>query len=159
MRFLIASTFTNALQSLNKEEQAQAKQAAFEFQLNPQNPGFKFHRVHRAKDKHFWTFRINRDLRAVVHLTADTFTLCYADHHDDAYRWAERRRLEVHPTTNAVQLVETHEHIEEVIKRIVREEVTDPPAFARYEVGYLLSLGVPVDWMDCIRSILSLIHI
>jgi superfamily I DNA/RNA helicase len=153
MRFLIASTFPRSLQSLSSEEQVQAKKAAFEFQLNPQNPGFKFHRVHRAKDKNLWTFRITRDLRAVVHLTDDTFTLCYADHHDAAYQWAERRRLEVHPATGAVQVVETHERIEEIVRQVVREEVTDPPAFARYEVGYLLSLGVPVDWVDCIRSI------
>ncbi|MDG1480100.1 MAG: AAA family ATPase [Myxococcota bacterium] len=153
MRFLISSTFTKSLQSLSSGEQAQAKLAAFDFQLNPRNPGFKFHRVTRAKDKRFWTFRITRDLRAVVHLTDDTFTLCYADHHDGAYTWAERRRLEVHPTTGAVQIIETHEHIEEVVRKIVREEVTEPPAFARYEVGYLLSLGVPVDWVPCIRSI------
>ncbi|MFT5682309.1 MAG: DNA replication ATP-dependent helicase Dna2 [Myxococcota bacterium] len=153
MRFLISSTFAKSLQSLSNDEQSQARQAAFDFQLNPRNPGFKFHRVDRAKDKRFWTFRITRDLRAVVHLTDDTFTLCYADHHDAAYRWAERRRLEIHPTTGAVQIIETHEHIEEVVRKIVQEVVTDPPAFARYEVGYLLSLGVPVDWVDCIRSI------
>jgi hypothetical protein len=32
--------------------------------------------------------------------------LCYVDHHDEAYQWAERRKLETHPKTGAAQLVE-----------------------------------------------------
>jgi hypothetical protein len=31
------------------------------------------------------------------------------DHHDKAYDWAERRKLETHPTTGAAQLVEIRE--------------------------------------------------
>ena len=27
--------------------------------------------------------------------------LCYVDHHDNAYQWAERRKLETHPKTGA----------------------------------------------------------
>ena len=40
--------------------------------------------------------------------------LCYVDGHDDAYRWAERRRLETHPTTGAAQLVELREVVQEI---------------------------------------------
>ena len=37
------------------------------------------------------------------------------DSHDDAYRWAERRRLETHPTTGAAQLVELREVVQEIV--------------------------------------------
>ena len=40
--------------------------------------------------------------------------LCYADHHDAAYRWAERRVLERHPRTGAAQLVEVRETVREI---------------------------------------------
>ena len=43
--------------------------------------------------------------------------LCYVDHHDAAYRWAERRRIETHPVTGATQLVEVRERVEEVAVR------------------------------------------
>jgi len=36
------------------------------------------------------------------------------DHHDPAYRWAERRRLETHPTTGAAQFVEIREQVREI---------------------------------------------
>ena len=35
-------------------------------------------------------------------------------HHDDAYRWAERRRMEVHPATGALQIVEVRERVVEI---------------------------------------------
>lgn len=40
--------------------------------------------------------------------------LCYVDHHDRAYQWAERRKLEIHPKTGAAQLVEIRETVEEI---------------------------------------------
>ena len=37
--------------------------------------------------------------------------LCYVTHHDKAYEWAARRRLEVHPKTGAAQMVEIRERV------------------------------------------------
>ena len=50
--------------------------------------------------------RVNDDIRLIVHRTATSLLLCYVGHHDAAYAWAERRRIERHPTTGAAQLVE-----------------------------------------------------
>lgn len=67
MNFLIADTFTASLARLTGEEQKAVKMAAFELQLNPANPGHSFHRLDKAKDKNFWSVRVNRDLRLIVH--------------------------------------------------------------------------------------------
>ncbi len=53
MNFVIADTFTKSLGRLDKSSQALVKQAAFDFQLNPANPGFKFHKLDKARDKNF----------------------------------------------------------------------------------------------------------
>ena len=37
------------------------------------------------------------------------------DHHDRAYDWAERRKLETHPKTGAAQLVEIRETVKEIL--------------------------------------------
>ena len=152
MKFQIATTFLDSLTRLTAKEQAQAKKAAFDFQVDPAHPSFKFHRIQRSREKHFWSFRVSSELRVVVYKTEEDFTLCYAGHHDDAYSWAERRHYEVHPTTGAVQLVETRETVEEVVRRVVREEEQEPAIFARYGLGYLLGLGVPVEWADWIHA-------
>lgn len=44
-----------------------------------------------------------------------SFLLCYVGHHDDAYNWAQRRKLETHPTTGAAQLVEVRETVQEIV--------------------------------------------
>ena len=95
-----------------------------------------------------WAFRASADLRIIVHRTAATFTLCYVDHHDKAYAWAERRRLENHPVTGAAQIVEVLERTEEHVRRIVREEIVDPPIFSKFDRHYIHALGVPAEWLD-----------
>jgi hypothetical protein len=50
------------------------------------------HKLDRAKDKKFCSVRVNQDLRLIVHRTAGSLLLCYVDHHDDAYAWAEPSR-------------------------------------------------------------------
>ncbi len=152
MRFIIADTFMKSLARLEREEQGLVKQAAFEFQAQPDNPGFSFHKLERARDARFWSFRVNRDLRIIVHRDgASSLMLCYAAHHDDAYQWAERRSLDVHPTTGAAQFVEVRERVEEVVRQIVRE--TEPPLFAGYKKSYLLGLGVPPEWVDPLATV------
>ena len=68
-----------------------------------------FHKLDKARDKNFWSVRVSSDIRLIVHKTAGSLLLCYVDHHDKAYDWAERRKLETHPKTGAAQLVEIRE--------------------------------------------------
>lgn len=97
MRFMIADTFTKSLGGLAGADQNLVKQAAFDFQLNPAQPGARFHRLDRVRDKNFWSFRVNRDVRIIVYKNRSDLILCYADHHDRAYAWAENRQLEPNP--------------------------------------------------------------
>ena len=114
MEFRIADTFTDSLTKLTGDEQKATKTTAFDLQMNPANPGMSFHKLDRAKDPNFWSVRVNRDIRLIVHKTADSLLLCYVDHHDPAYRWGERRKLHTHPKTGAAQLVEIRETVQEI---------------------------------------------
>src|SRR5262249_51968687 len=114
MEFRIADTFTDSLARLSGDEREAVKTTAFDLQLNPANPGMRFHKLAKAKDKNFWSIRVNDEVRLIVHKTGASLMLCYADHHDKAYAWAERRRLETHPKTGAAQLVEIRERVEEI---------------------------------------------
>lgn len=91
---------------MTRDEQKAAKLAAFELQMNPKSQGLQLHRIDASKDPNFWSIRVNKDIRIIVHKTAASIMLTYVDHHDDAYKWAERRRLEAHPKTGAIQIVE-----------------------------------------------------
>ena len=117
MRFCIADSFQSALSRLSAQEQKAVKETVFDLQMNPAAPGLQFHRIGKSKDPNFWSMRVSSDIRLIVHKTRDSFLICYVDHHDDAYVWAERRRIEAHPTTGAAQIVEVRERIQEIIIR------------------------------------------
>jgi hypothetical protein len=153
MDFRIADTFTASLARLNGAEQKAVKTTAFDLQLNLSNPGLRFHRLDRPRDPNFWSVRVNDDIRLIVHRTPRSLLLCYVGHHDAAYAWAERRKIERHPVTGAAQLVELPERVE-----IAPVPVTAaPPAAARpllfAGVGddKLLGYGVPPEWLDAVR--------
>lgn len=157
MEFLIADTFTDSLARLTGEAQKAAKTTAFDLQINPASPGLSLHRIDRAKDKKFWSVRVNEDVRLIVHRTASSLMLCYVDHHENAYTWAERRRIETHPQTGAAQLVEIRERIEEItIPRYVEVErpaPARPPLFAALRGDMLLNYGVPPEWLGEVQAV------
>ncbi len=160
MEFRIADTFTDALAKLPAQEQKAAKTTAFDLQLDPSAPGLQFHRIDKSKDPNFWSMRVSRDLRIIVHKTASSLLLCYVDHHDKAYDWAVRRRIEAHPRTGAIQIVEVRERVEEIrppVPIVPQAAVAvappaGPPLFEALSPNELLSIGVPQDWISDIRS-------
>lgn len=156
MEFRIADTFTDSLARLTGEEQKAVKTTAFDLQLNPSNPGASLHKLDQSKDPNFWSARVNKDIRIILHRTAGSLLLCYVDHHDKAYSWAERRKLETHATTGAAQLVEIRERVQEIMVPAYVEakpgHVTKQPLFTGLSEQLLLSYGVPPEWLDDVRK-------
>jgi mRNA-degrading endonuclease RelE of RelBE toxin-antitoxin system len=157
MEFRIADTFTDSLARLTGQEQKAVKTTAFDLQLDPVNPGMHFHKLDRAKDPNFWSVRVGADIRLIVHKTASSLLLCYVDHHDPAYTWAERRKIERHPTTGAAQLVEVRERVEEipVFQPVVVEPLPPTPKsalFGNLRKFEIMSFGVPEEWVEDVRK-------
>ncbi len=156
MNFLISDTFTDSLARLTGEEQKAAKTTAFDLQVNAAGHGMSFHKLDKVKDKNFWSVRVSSDIRLIVHKTQSSLLLCYVDHHDKAYDWAARRKLETHPTTGAAQLVEIRETVKEVMVPVyVQTDLPMPlkPAlFADLSDEVLLGYGVPAEWLDDVRK-------
>ena len=78
MEFRITDTFTDSLAKLTGDEQKAVKTAAFDLQINPANPGMSFHKLDRAKGANFWSVRVSRDIRLIVHRTGATHS-CLRD--------------------------------------------------------------------------------
>lgn len=158
MEFRIADTFTDSLARLTGDEQKAVKTTAFDLQLNPANPGMSFHKLDKARDKNFWSVRVNADIRLIVHKTNGSLLLCYVDHHDKAYSWAERRKLQTHPKTGAAQLVEIRETVHEIIvptyveATVAKRKVSLQPLFEHLTEDELLGYGVPNEWLDDVHS-------
>jgi hypothetical protein len=100
---LAASTFTDALGRLTSQEQKQVKIKTMDLMLDPRGNGLQLHKVEASPG--FWTARVNQDIRLVLHKDGDQTLLAWVGHHDEAYRWAERRRLVQHERTGSMQFV------------------------------------------------------
>lgn len=153
MEFRISDTFVDSLSRLNNQDQKEVKTTVFDLQVNPSTHGMSFHKLDCARDPNFASVRVSSDIRLIVHQAPGSLLACYVGHHDDAYRWAERRKLETHPTTGAAQLVEIRETVQEIIiPTYVTEERPKPPLFANKSDEELLGFGVPHEWLGDVRT-------
>jgi superfamily I DNA/RNA helicase len=160
MDFRIADTFTDALARLPSQDQKAVKISVMDLQLDPTGPGLQMHRIDKSRDANFWSARVNRDIRLILHKTGSSLLVAWVGHHDEAYAWAERRRIETHPRTGAVQIVEVRERVEEAQPDLARIwSPAESPVFAVAEApvpsflfdaltsDQLMSIGVPEDWI------------
>lgn len=160
MDFRIADTFTDALARLPSQDQKAVKVSVMDLQLDPTAPGLQMHRIDKSRDANFWSARVNRDIRLILHKTGSSLLVAWVGHHDEAYAWAERRRIETHQRTGAVQIVEVRERVEEAQPDLARVwSPAENPVFAVAEApaasflfdsltsDQLMSIGVPEDWI------------
>lgn len=156
MEFRISDTFTDSLIKLTNQEQKAVKMTSFDLQLDPSSSGLRFHKLSRTKDPNFWSVSVNKDIRIIVHRTSASLMLCYVDHHDDAYKWANKRKIERHPRTGAAQLVEVRETVEEIIvHKPVEVAAPTPvkvPLFASISDDELLNYGIPSEWIESVQK-------
>ncbi|KHL24159.1 DNA helicase [Croceibacterium mercuriale] len=159
MTLLLASTFNDALTRLSGAEQKQAKLTAFDLQLDPAGNGLQMHRIDSAPG--FWSARVSQDIRIILHKDGGTTTLAWVDHHDDAYAWAERRRIVRHERTGAMQIVQLVERVEETpvvdaqpapAFRAPAASKPVPQPFWALTDDQLLDVGVPRDWLQVVRE-------
>lgn len=155
MEFRISDTFTASLARLTNEEQKLVKTTVFDLQMNPASPGMQFHRIDQSRDSNFWSVRVGSDIRVIVHKTQSSFLVCYVAHHDKAYDWAERRKIENHPNTGAAQIVEVRELVKEIFIPKVVEVVAAKPIKRLFEnilESELLSYGIPPEWLNDVKA-------
>src|SRR5450759_2947664 len=140
------------------------------FQADPKSPSINYENINGARDPNLKSIRLDKDWRGIVFKpdTGDVYVLLYVDRHDDAYRWAENRKLTINPVTGAMQMV----IFESVVQQVesperpeslpaIRAEVPTPaiaepasqPLFGNWDDRELMSIGVPEEALSAVRTI------
>jgi superfamily I DNA/RNA helicase/mRNA-degrading endonuclease RelE of RelBE toxin-antitoxin system len=150
----VAKSFFKSCQTLKTDDRSRVFDFMAKLYENPAHPGLNLEGIKTAIDKNMRSARISKSLRAIVHVMGTLYTLLYAGNHDEAYDWAGKHSLKHHPVTGVLQIVES---VESVKKVIVEDTEADPSptTFQAYDDSYLLSLGVPEDWLSVIRHVKS----
>jgi superfamily I DNA/RNA helicase len=149
----LSKDFLLAFSKVQRSHQKKVREFFETFQAHPESTGLHYEPIQSAREKSFYSVRIDQAYRAIVAKPdPNLYVLLWVDHHDEAYRWAERTRLKVHPATGALQVVEIG---------AVTEETTDSKPAAPAQAGslfdqvkdkHLVQLGVPEELLPAVRA-------
>ncbi|TLD46994.1 MAG: ATP-dependent DNA helicase Rep [Accumulibacter sp.] len=165
----LAQDFLASLATLAAAVQGKVLKWALRFQSDPTASGINYEPINGARDRNLKSVRIDQDWRGIVFKppAGDVYVLMYVDHHDDAYRWAEGRRVAVNPTTGALQVFAVESLVEPALEQARLTAVPRPgvelqaqpseqaqtPMFAALSDADLLSIGTPEELLGQVRSI------
>ena len=168
----LAQDFLLQLAKLPVAVHAKVMKWAIQFQSDPRSPGINYENIKGAKDSNLKSVRLDGDWRGIVFkpTSGDVYVLLYVAHHDDAYRWAENRKLTINPVTGAMQMVTLEQVVEQVPASSPQNDASGatttehpstpvtpaaPPLFQALSDKDLMSLGVPEELVPQVRAICS----
>nr|WP_236676964.1 UvrD-helicase domain-containing protein [Piscinibacter lacus] len=163
----MSQDFLLQLSKLPSSVHSKVMKWAIQFQSDPTSPGINYEYINGARDPNLKSVRLDRDWRGIVFKpnSGDVYVLLYVDHHDDAYRWAENRKLAINPVTGAMQMViiESVAAVEAApaqptpAAKAVQAQTAEAqlPLFGGLEDRELLSLGVPEEMLAEVRHLTS----
>ncbi|MGR3274618.1 3'-5' exonuclease [Acaryochloris marina NIES-2412] len=155
MPVLIDQSLPIAVSRLEAKDAKRVWKFLSKFLEDPSHPSLSLERVTKTKNENLWSARISQELRAIVHKEGETWTILHADHHDAAYQWASRKQIARHSKTGVLQIVESPEVVEQQVPNFTTVNLELPSLFDGHEEDYLVSLGVPDNWLPTLHKIKS----
>lgn len=153
MTIALSSDFLLAFSNVQKSHQKQVREFIERFRERPDAPGLNYEMIQSAKGKDLYSVRVNQAYRAVVFHPSNSqvYVLSWVDHHDEAYRWAERKQFVVHPATGALQMLSTESA--ENSSPAPSPVAPNTGLFSQVKDKHLLRLGVPEELIGLVRGI------
>jgi hypothetical protein len=166
-RVALSQDFLTKLAKLPAAAQSSVAKWVLKFQQDPTSTGINYEAIRTARDKNLKSVRIDQNYRGIVFRppSGDLFILLHVDKHDDAYRWAEGRKLAVNPATGAIQVVNL-EAAEAVVSApadaptvspttLASSPANAPGLFGAFSDEQLVQIGTPPDLVSLVRSMTS----
>ncbi|SUD67279.1 putative DNA helicase [Pseudomonas putida] len=144
--------YFDSLLKLTPNEQAQANKAVMLFQQDPQHGGLHYEKLTAFRDDKLRSIRVNQDVRIILATVEkqNLYLMLYIDHHEQAYFWAARRKVEINPNTGSLQVFTVQE--QELAAPEQPAMVAQPGLFDAIRDRQLIQLGVPKEALSLVRS-------
>jgi superfamily I DNA/RNA helicase len=149
----LSQDFLLNLSKLPSGVQTRVMKWAIKFQADPKSPGINYENIHAAADSNMKSVRIDGDWRGIVFKPnqGEVYVLLHVNKHDEAYRWAERRKLIINPVTGAMQMVQVEETQAPTSPARPSDVAQTIPITEGIADTELISLGVPPDMITRVR--------
>ena len=152
VKVAMSDDFFRSFADIPRDRQQAVIKFLSQFRQNPTSPGINYEKIRDAADPAMRSVRIDQNYRGIV-LKPDrgnVYCLLWVDKHDDAYDWAARHRVAIHPELGNIQVYES-----------VHAAEAAPPApappraslFARLKDRELLRLGLPEESIARVRAV------
>ena len=149
IKVAISSDFLTSFAKLPRRIQGKVTEFVNKFRNNPMSSGINYEKLSNGIDQKIYSVRIDDTYRGIVARQQETgvYLLLWVDHHDEAYKWASRKRCEVNPKTGAIQVFDVETVVDKPVKNI--------SLFEGAKDEELLALGVPEIQLPFVRSLSS----
>jgi len=153
-KIAMSDDFLKSFAAVPRAQQQAVLTFVAKFRQNPLATGINYERIRDAADANMRSVRINDGIRGIV-LKPDVgnvYCLLWVDQHDDAYQWARRHRVAVHPDVGSIQIYAV---LESVPETATIAAAPDPTAglFAALKDREIRRLGVPDAMLSAVRAV------
>lgn len=110
-RLAISKDYFPAYARLPRKAQRKADEFLRKFEQDSTTLSIHLEPIRRTVDGQLRSARIGDDYRVILRAPehGDVFLVLWADHHDEAYRWAETKQTAIHPATGSLQIFDVTE--------------------------------------------------
>lgn len=153
IKVAISIDFMDAFAAIPQSKQKKVRRFLEKFREHPTSGGINYEPIKNANDSELYSIRVDQEYRGIVKKphTGNVYMLLWVDKHDDAYDWAERKQVTIHPETGSVQVLTVSE--EDVVEPKVEAEAEQSPLFDDMRDRELKRLGIPEIHIPAIRSV------
>lgn len=152
-RVAISADFFTAFSAIPRQKQSKVVDFINKFRNNPMSSGINYEKIINAFDSNLRSVRIDEMYRVIVLKpdVSNVYLLLWVDHHDDAYKWAVRKKCIINSQTGSIQVFDVQEEAE-VIKAQKRE-YNIPGLFDAINDSDLVRIGVPKEIIPIVREV------
>lgn len=155
LKIAMSDDFLKSFAAVPRSQQLAVLNFVAKFRQNPMATGINYERIRDAADPNMRSVRINDNMRGIV-LKPDVgnvYCLLWVDQHDDAYHWARRHRVAIHPDVGSIQIYAVQE---EAAAAFVQPEVIGTAGlFDTLKDREIRRLGVPDEHLAAVRAVTS----
>lgn len=157
-KIAMSDDFLKSFASVPRDQQQAVLSFVAKFRQNPMASGINYERIRDAGDPNMRSVRINDGVRGIV-LKPDVgnvYCLLWVDRHDDAYQWARRHRVAIHPDVGSIQIFAV-ETVGGTAPKAEAATSVAPAAgiFSGLKDREIRRLGVPEQMLAAVRAVVS----
>lgn len=156
-KIAMSDDFLKSFAAVPRDQQQAVLTFVAKFRQNPTATGINYERIHDAGDPNMRSVRVNDNIRGIV-LKPDVgnvYCLLWVDRHDDAYQWARRHRVAIHPDVGSIQIYAVEVAGPSAAPTVPAAVAAASGLFADLKDREIRRLGVPDEMLSAVRLITS----